>query len=195
MLCVVNLVTGEVKFQLVGGVVFLVMVLVELCVKYFDFFVVVGGDLIGVLLLIFSLLCDEFMLVVMLQFDIVVSVLGNYELDVGLLELLCKVYGECGLIECLWFGFKGFGFFYFGVNVLDVVIGKLLLFIYVFKQVVGFKVVIVGVVMLDIFYVIVVWVIKGICFVDEVDMFNVLVFELKVEGVQVLVVVMYEGGV
>ena len=189
--------TGEVRPQAAGGVAYLATVLNELRTQRKNQVFVAAGDLIGASPQMSSLLKDEPTLSALDQLGLLVTSLGNHELDRGIPELLRKTRGECasGSGTCAWPEFKRPGFPYLAANMFEIESGKRLLPSHLIKDVGGLKVAFVGAVTRDTPKVVVPRNIVGLRFADEADTLNALVPELREQGAQVLVAIMHEGAI
>lgn len=143
------------------------------------------GDNVGGLIFEFGFFNDEFIIDVFNVVGVDVNVVGNYEFDKGWKDL----------VECIVFYFNSF---YFGVNVYEKGIMKVVVFFKVLMIIVkdGVCIGVVGVVIYDLFFLVFFVGIFNFIIGDLVKVVNVEVKCFKSEGlVDVVVVEYYEGVV
>jgi 5'-nucleotidase len=164
-----------------------------------DLLFVAAGDLVGASPALSSMWADEPSIEAMNMMGLAASSLGNHEFDQGRQELLRQQHGGCDSPRpakaCqLSKDFRGAGFSYLATNVIDQQTGKNLVPGWRIVDVKGVKVGLIGAVLKDTPSVAVASAIKGLSFLDEAEAINKVLPDMRVQGAQVFVVLIHEGG-
>jgi 5'-nucleotidase len=164
-----------------------------------DLLFVAAGDLVGASPALSSMWADEPSIEAMNMMGLTASSLGNHEFDQGRQELLRQQHGGCDSPRpakaCqLSKDFRGAGFAYLATNVVDQQTGKNLVPGWRIVDVKGVKVGLIGAVLKDTPSVAVASAIKGLSFLDEAEAINKVLPDMRVQGAQVFVVLIHEGG-
>lgn len=189
------------RFSPAGGVEQFAAVIAGLKAKNPLHAVVTGGDMVGATPLLSSLFRDEPTIEAMNLIGIDFHAVGNHEFDYGVAHLKRLQAGGCapdtqtqkpdcgGRPE-----FAGAKFGILAANVVEAATGKTLFPAYGIKNFNGIKIAFIGMTLRGTPAIVRAGATAGYVFHDEVETVRKLVPELKVQGVNAIVVVMHEGG-
>ena len=157
------------------------------------------GDLIGASPAISAMWADEPTLEALHGMGLLLSSVGNHELDNGKAELLRQINGGCQSSRphkaCqLHPDYAGSGFPYIAANLIDTDTGKPLLPAYRIEQSHGVKIAFVGAVLRDVAQIVSAKGMQGLQATDEADAINRVIPELKAQGVNAIIAVVHQGG-
>ena len=162
-----------------------------------------AGDLVGASPLISAFFNDEGTIETMNRLGLDFDAVGNHEFDAGRIELLRKQNGGChpsGVNTCNGASvgtpvpFEGAKFKFLSANVIDNVTGKPLFPAYGIKTVNGLRIAFIGMTLEGTPGIVTPAGVAGLTFKDEADTVNALVPRLKGLGVNVIVVLVHQGG-
>ncbi|WP_311969830.1 bifunctional metallophosphatase/5'-nucleotidase [Pseudomonas baltica] len=157
------------------------------------------GDLIGASPAISAMWADEPTLEALHGMGLLLSSVGNHELDNGKAELLRQINGGCQSSRpqkaCkLRPDYPGSGFPYIAANLIDTATGKPLLAPYRIEESHGVKVAFVGAVLRDVAQIVSPKAMQGLQATDEADAINRVIPELLAQGVNAIIAVIHQGG-
>lgn len=158
-----------------------------------------AGDLVGGSPAISAMWADEPTLLALHGMGLVLSAVGNHELDQGKAEFQRLREGGCASARpgkaCQFHpDYAGSGFPYIAANLVDTDTGKLLLPAYRIEERQGVKIAFVGALLRDVAEVVSAKGLQGLKALDEADSINRLIPELKAQGVNAIVAVVHQGG-
>lgn len=204
--------TGRIGSADAGGVEYLATHLARLKATSPYTFIVSAGDNIGATPLLSSLFHDEPSIEALNLAGVLISALGNHDLDEGWWELYRIQKGGCHPVDGCQDGtpFSGASFPYLAANVTldprraDPAMVKLagiegteprpLLPAYTVRDVDGVRIGFIGVVLQDAPSVIIPTAVRGLIFGPEAEAANDTARALRAQGVRAIVVLMHEGG-
>ncbi len=155
-----------------------------------------AGDLVGASPVLSSLFFDEPTVEIMDEIGLDIQTAGNHEFDRGRTEIVRRRTGGCHPSGCADPDrpFNGQSFITLGANVIDDATGQPFLPPTEIREFDGVQVGFIGVVTLDTPTVVHPSGIEGLTFLPEVQTVNAAVPMLEAQGVDVIVVLMHEGG-
>jgi 5'-nucleotidase len=180
-----------------GGVAYLATLVRELKAKNHDTIVVGAGDIIGASPLVSALFRDEPTIEAMNLVGLDYTSVGNHEFDRGKSELLRMQNGGCSPVDGCFTpaGFAGATFRYLAANVIDRSTGRTLFPPYAIRRLPGGPALaFVGVVLKGTPSLVRPSSIEGLEFTDEADAINALLPELRLAGVDAVVVLIHQGA-
>lgn len=191
-----------------GGAAYLATLIKELKAKNpGNTLVLASGDMIGGTPITSALFHDEPTIDALGLMGLDISSVGNHEFDKGRDELLRMQNGGCfpksadgsrgivGVDTCMTDGkFAGAKFKYLAANVIDQKTGKTIFPQYEIRSVGGVDIGFIGLTLKDTPSVVTPSGVAGLTFLDEVEVVNKLVPELKAKGVASIVVLVHQGG-
>ncbi len=157
---------------------------------------VAAGDLIGASPFLSALFHDEPTIEALSMMGLEIAAVGNHEFDEGRDELLRMQHGGCHPVDgCKGpHPFAGATFRYLAASTIDSKTGKPLLPPYEIRMFEGVPVAFIGLTLKGTPNLVAPPGIAGLDFRDEVETVNALVPELKMQGVEAIVVLIHEGG-
>jgi 5'-nucleotidase len=190
---------GTVHKQDVGGIATLGGMLDQLRARDPQLLFVANGDLVGGSPALSAMWADEPTLEALHGMGLLLSSLGNHELDAGKAELVRQMNGGCQSSRpqkaCKFHpDFSGGGFPYLAANLIDTDTGKPLLPAYRIEESHGMKIAFVGAVLRDVAQIVSANGMKGLKAIDEADAINKVIPELKAQGVNAIIALVHQGG-
>ena len=157
---------------------------------------VAAGDLIGASPFLSALFHDEPTIEALSMMGLEIAAVGNHEFDEGRDELLRMQHGGCHPVDgCKGpHPFAGATFRYLAASTIDSKTGKPLLPPYEIRMFEGVPIAFIGLTLKGTPNLVAPPGIAGLDFRDEVETVNALVPELKMQGVEAIVVLIHEGG-
>ena len=157
---------------------------------------VAAGDLIGASPFLSALFHDEPTIEALSMMGLEIAAVGNHEFDEGRDELLRMQHGGCHPVDgCKGpHPFAGATFRYLAASTIDSKTGKPLLPPYEVRMFEGVPIAFIGLTLKGTPNLVAPPGIAGLDFRDEVETVNALVPELKMQGVEAIVVLIHEGG-
>lgn len=186
-----------------GGVDYLAGYVESLKAENPNSVVVSAGDLVGASPLISAFFHDEGTIETMNRLGLDFSSVGNHEFDAGVSELLRKQEGGChptGVNTCEGASvgtpvpFEGAQFKFLAANVIDNATGRTLLPAYGIKTFQGHRIAFIGMTLQATPSIVSPAGVAGLTFNDEAATVNALVPRLRERGVEVIVVIVHQGG-
>lgn len=158
--------------------------------------VVSAGDLIGASPLISALFHDEPTIEAFNVLGLDYNAVGNHEFDEGAAELLRMQHGGCHPVDgCRdGDGFAGATFQFLAANVVRHDTATTLFPAYQVRSFAGAKVAFIGMTLKGTPTIVTPSGVAGLTFTDEAETVNALVPQLKVQGIETIVVLIHEGG-
>lgn len=183
----------------VGGIATLGGMLDQLRAKDPQLLFIGAGDLVGGSPAISAMWADEPTLEALHGMGLLLSSLGNHELDAGKAELLRQINGGCESPRpqkaCKFHSnFTGGGFPYIAANLIDTDTGKPLFPAYRIEESHGVKIAFVGAVLRDVAMIVSANGMRGLKAIDEAEAINRVIPELKAQGVNAIVAMVHQGG-
>ncbi len=127
----------------------------------------------------------------------IVATVGNHEFDKGQKNLFEMINGRDTAPTNNWIPlphYPGASFPYISANIVDATTGKPLFQPYIIKNVNGTRIAFIGAILKDAPSVIMPTRIQGIKFLDEADTINQYLPKIKAQGVNIVVVIIHQGG-
>lgn len=203
----VNTIVPPAQRPAVGGAEYLAAYVQRLKAQNANNVVVGAGDFIGASPLISALFFDEPAVETLNRIGVEFNAVGNHEFDKGAAELKRLQGGGCKTVggvpdpnSCRGVGsnapgsFDGARFQWLSANVIETATGRTLLPAYGIKTFEGVKVAFIGMTLKGTPAIVTPTGVAGLEFRDEADTVNALVPRLRRQGVDVIVVLLHQGG-
>lgn len=203
----VNTVVPPAQRPAVGGAEYMAAYVQRMKAQNVNSVVVGAGDFIGASPLISALFFDEPAVETLNKIGLEFNAVGNHEFDKGAAELKRLQGGGCKITNgapdpnsCKGVGsnapgsFDGARFKWLSANVIETATGRTLLPAYGIKNFQGVKVAFIGMTLKGTPAIVTPTGVAGLEFRDEADTVNALIPRLRAQGVDVIVVLVHQGG-
>lgn len=203
----VNTVVPPAQRPAVGGAEYMAAYVQRMKAQNVNSVVVGAGDFIGASPLISALFFDEPAVETLNKIGLEFNAVGNHEFDKGAAELKRLQSGGCKITNgapdpnsCKGVGsnasgsFDGARFKWLSANVIETATGRTLLPAYGIKNFQGVKVAFIGMTLKGTPAIVTPTGVTGLEFRDEADTVNALIPRLRAQGVDVIVVLVHQGG-
>jgi 5'-nucleotidase len=178
-----------------GGAAYLAAHLARDAAQNPNSIIVSAGDVVGASPLVSSLSHDEATIEAMNAMHLAISSVGNHEFDHGVPELLRLQRGGCHPVDgCSGDRFSGARFEYLSANVVDKATGAPLLPATAVRTIGGITIGFIGETLRGTPAIVSPAATKGLGFLDEAETANAYAARLKQQGVQVMVLLVHQGG-
>jgi 5'-nucleotidase len=187
----------------VGGVDWMAAYVADLKRQNPNTVVVSAGDIIGATPLLSSLFHDEGTIETMNRLGLDFNAVGNHEFDEGQNELKRMQNGGChptnrntcrGAEVGTPVPFEGAKFRFLAANVIEAATGQTIFPAYAIKKVGGIRIGFIGMTLKETASLVSPKGLAGLAFLDEVATINTLIPKLRALGVEVIVVLIHQGG-
>ena len=189
------------RFEAAGGIEQFSALAQRLKAKNPNHAMVSAGDMVGATPLLSALFKDVPTIEAMNLVGIDFHAIGNHEFDNGITHLKrlknggCKVDDKTGQPDCEGRApFAGANFAFLAANVIEESTGKPLFPAWGFKEFEGIKVAFIGMTLRDTPSLVHSESTRGLRFLDEVETVNALVPQIRVQGIEAIVVLWHQGG-
>jgi 5'-nucleotidase len=191
-----------IRFQPAGGIEQFSALVQGLRAKNPNHAVVSAGDMVGATPLLSALFKDEPTIEAMNLVGVDFHAVGNHEFDYGIKHLKrlkeggCKVDEKTGQPDCEGRPrYAGANFAFLAANVIEEATGKTLFPAWAAKEFDGIKVAFIGMTLRGTAGLVRPGGADGVTFLDEVETVNMLVPQIRAQGIEAIVVLVHEGGV